>query len=138
MTGIVCALSPARLKILEDDPQIAHDLADRTVKVPGRFFFDALRMPERLRGWLPQGSDFIFDCLDGKVGRGVGDRDGWAFSRPHVIESDDLAKLGAALASVEPPDEEGEADLDGVFLQQLSELVRQELERGGALLVFIT
>ena len=143
MKGLVCALSPARLKILDEDPEIVNDLADREVEVPGRAFFDAARMPKRLRARLPTDALLILDCLEGKVGRGIGDEDGWAFGRPHVIEGDELGGLGAALSALKEMDdseldEDPDRMSDDAFLMRLTELVKQETARGGALLVFIT
>jgi hypothetical protein len=144
MTGIVCALSPERLRIVESEPTIVHDLVDRRVEIPGRIFFDALRLPSRLRGRLPKDAMPIAACLEGRLGRGIGEKGEWAFGRPHVVDGDELARLESALdararaASDATLDEDDARGRDDAFLDRLAAIVRQERARGGAVLVHVT
>jgi hypothetical protein len=144
MTGIVVALSPERRRIVESDPAIVHDIANRSIKVPGRLFFDALRLPDRLRVRTTKLPTLVLACLEGRLGRGVGEKGDWAYGRPHVIEGEELGRLADALAAVperataEDPTTDEVAMADDALLRQIGEIVTRERGRGGALLVHIT
>ena len=150
MKGVVCSLSPERLRILLEDPELVNDLSDRRVEVPGRLFYDALRALERLRTHLPgDAGRVVVATLSGEVGTGIGERGGWAYGRPHVVDGDDLVRLRHALdalgatANIDAEPDVGAIELelaeqDDAFLVSLADLVRRESGRGGALLVHIT
>jgi hypothetical protein len=61
MTGLVCALSRERRRMLHEAPKLVHDISDRTVEVPGRVFFDALRLSRRLAARLPKAALVIVE-----------------------------------------------------------------------------
>jgi hypothetical protein len=152
MTGILCGLSPERRRLLVEDPGLVHDLADRSVEVPGRHFFDALRLPKRIRAALPQAKTIVA-LLGAALGHGFGDKGAWAYGRPRIVDAGDLEALGAELDALaedavlvasraaDPyldPIETETAAADDAFLVRLRTIVRNERAREGALLVHVT
>lgn len=143
MTGFICALSPERRRMLLDDPKLVNDIANRAIEVPGRVFFDGLRLSRRLAARLPKAALVIVECLDGSLGEGIGKKGEWAFGRPHIVSGDDLTKVGGALDSLglgarEDEGADGDRRADDAFLAKLGELVAKERARDGALLVHVT
>jgi hypothetical protein len=143
MTGLVCALSRERRRMLHEAPKLVHDISDRAVEVPGRVFFDALRLSRRLAARLPKAALVIVELLDGSLGEGIGEKGEWAFGRPHIVSGEDLVEVGRALDSLglaargdEAADDERRAD--DAFLATLGAMVAKERARGGALLVHVT
>lgn len=150
MTGLVCALSPERLRIVLEEPAIVHDIADRRVEVPGRVFFDALRLPSRVRkAFSPAPS--LAALLDAGIGRGVGEKSGWAYGRPRIVDGDALAQLAAELEALDldviydaarrddaDPIALEIASRDDAWIDEVRAMARAERARGGALLVHVT
>jgi hypothetical protein len=150
MRGLLCGLSPERRRILVEDLELVHDLGDRNVEVPGRRFFDARRLPARIRAALP-GAKILDELLGAGLGRAIGAKSGWAYGRPRIVDGDALAALGDELDALpegavlratravdpDPDPYEDMAEADDAFLDELREIVRKERARGGALLVHV-
>src|SRR5690349_8541911 len=99
MTGLVCALSPERKRLVIEEPTLVHDIADRSVDVPGRMFFEFSRLEPRLRAYLPEHAALLA-CLGGSLGYGFGDKSGWAYGRPRIVDGEALEALGRDLDSL--------------------------------------
>ena len=152
MKGFVCALSPERRRLVEEDPSLVSEIGDRNVEIDGRVFYDAGHLPERLRQWAP-GCPTVVGLIEATLGRGFGAKGQWAFGRPRIVDGEDLDRLSAELAALNEDAvlearRTADGDLDALdtemaeaddrFLVRLRTIVARERERSGALLVHVT
>jgi hypothetical protein len=152
MTGILCGLSAERRRLVTEEPALVHELGDRHLEVPGRLLFDALRLPTRLADRLDR-HEALRALLEARLGHGIGQKGGWAYGRPRIVEAAELDAVAAELdglpedstqtaarkadPDLDPIDDEI-AEQDDAFLVRLRTLVTRERARSGAILVHVT
>ena len=100
MHVILCALSPARQKMLEEEPELLDEVLSsrKEVAIPGLVDLgDAWDALDRLvTGGRPEGS--LADAVLGRGGRPFGK--GGAIGRPRLLTGERVAEISTALAAL--------------------------------------